>query len=185
MKGGAHESEKQLLERARGGDRAAAESLLARYREHLKRFVATMCGDEAEDLAHDAMAQALTDLPRFEGRSTFSCWLHGIALNLCRHHIRDKKRHAKTAESGVIEGKAARRGVLSSLYRRELVDRLDQAIERLPVSLREAFALRFITSMEYEEIAAITGVSVGTARVRAHRARALLQDELGPLVDPE
>lgn len=177
--------EKQLIEKARAGDRAAAESLVARYREHVKRFVATMCGDEAEDLAHDAIARALADLSKFEGRSTFSCWLHGIALNLCRHYLRDKKRHAQQAESGVIENKAARRGVLSSLYRRELVERLDQAIERLPVSMREAFALRYITRMDYEEIAAITGVSVGTARVRAHRARALLQDELGPLVNPD
>jgi len=177
-------SEKEIVALAKGGDREAWQSLVARHREHLKRFTATMCGDDAEDLAHDAIALALKDLPKFEGRSTFSCWLHGIALNLCRHALRDRKRHARQADSGVIEGRAARRGVLSSIYRRELVERLDQAIDRLPVSLREAFALRYITRMEYDEIAAITGVSPGTARVRAHRARALLQDELGPLVEP-
>ena len=49
--------------------------------------------------------------------------------------------------------------------------------------MREAFLLRYVDGMDYPEISSITGASEGTARVRAFRARALLREELGSVVD--
>jgi RNA polymerase sigma-70 factor (ECF subfamily) len=73
--------------------------------------------------------------------------------------------------------------VLSSIYRRELVERMDLAIGRLPVSMREAFVLRYIEKLEYDDISRVTGASAGAVRVRAHRARLLMRGELGAVVD--
>jgi RNA polymerase sigma-70 factor (ECF subfamily) len=160
------------------------EALAAPHREALGRFCAMMVGREAEDIVQEAVTCAFRQIDRFEKRSKFSTWLYGIALNLCRKHLRDRGRHASTAGPDVLEAQPARgRGVLSSVIRHEMADRLEICVGRLPLSMREAFLLRYVDEMDYPEIAAITGVTEGTARVRAFRARALLREELGAVVD--
>jgi len=160
------------------------ERRVAPLREPLARFVSMMVGHEAEEIVQAAIAAAFADLGRFEERSKFSTWLYGIALNLCRKHLRDKGRHAGQAAPEILEAQPSRaRGVLSSVLRHEMAERLEIAVGRLPTSMREAFLLRYVDQMDYPEISSITGVSEGTARVRAFRARALLRDELGAVVD--
>jgi len=160
------------------------EVQVAPHRDALARFVSMMVGREAEDIVQEAIAAAFRDIARFEGRSKFSTWLYGIALNLCRKHLRDKGRHATSASQEVLNAQPARgRGVLSSVIRHEMAERLEISVGRLPTSMREAFLLRYVDAMDYPEISAITGVSEGTARVRAFRARALLREELGAVVD--
>lgn len=160
------------------------EQKVAPHREALARFAAMMVGREAEDIVQEAVTTAFKDLERFEGRSQFSTWLYGITLNLCRKHLRDKSRHAATTSQEILEGQAARqRGVLSSVIRHEMAEQLGEAVGRLPTSMREAFLLRYVQDLDYPELSQILGVSEGTARVRAFRARALLRDELGTVVD--
>lgn len=160
------------------------EAQVAPHREALGRFVAMMVGRDGEDIVQEAVATAFRDLARFRNRSKFSTWLYGIALNLCRKHLRDKGRRAAPAGPGVLEAQPARgRGVLSSVIRHEMAERLELSVARLPTPLREAFVLRHVDGMDYPEISQITGVSEGTARVRAFRARALLRQELGDVVD--
>ncbi len=160
------------------------EAKVAPIRESLSRFTSMMVGREAEDIVQEAVATAFRDVAKFEGRSKFSTWLYGIALNLCRKHLRDKSRHAASAAQEVLEGQAAKgRGVLSSVIRHEMAERLEISVGRLPTSMREAFLLRYVDALDYPEISSITGVSEGTARVRAFRARALLREELGAVVD--
>jgi RNA polymerase sigma-70 factor (ECF subfamily) len=160
------------------------ETRVAPLREPLARFASMMVGREAEDIVQEAVAAAFKDLARFEGRSKFSTWLYGIVLNLCRKHLRDKGRRAAPTGREVLEAQPARaRGVLSSVIRHETAERIEIAVSRLPTSMREAFLLRYVDGMDYPEVSAITGVSEGTARVRAFRARALLREELGGVVD--
>ncbi len=160
------------------------EATVAPHREALGRFVSMMVGREAEDIVQEAIAAAFKDLDRFQNRSKFSTWLYGIALNMCRKHLRDKSRHAAVAGQGVLEAQPARtRGVLSSVIRHEMAERLEVSVGRLPTPMREAFLLRYVDAMDYPEISEITGVTQGTARVRAFRARALLREELGSVVD--
>ncbi|HXX92778.1 MAG TPA: sigma-70 family RNA polymerase sigma factor [Planctomycetota bacterium] len=160
------------------------ESLVAPHREALSRFVSMMVGREGEDIVQEAVTAAYKDIGRFQNRSKFSTWLYGIALNMCRKHLRDKARHATLAAPEVLEAQPARgRGVLSSVIRHEMAERLEVSVARLPTPMREAFLLRCVDGMDYPEISSITGTSEGTARVRAFRARALLREELGSVVD--
>lgn len=165
-------------------DTSAFEALVAPHRESLARFASMMVGREAEDIVQEAVATAFRDIGRFQNRSKFSTWLYGIALNLCRKHLRDKGRHATSAAQEVLEAQPARaRGVLSSVIRHEMAERLELSVSRLPTPMREAFLLRYVDGMDYPEISSITGASEGSARVRAFRARALLREELGSVVD--
>jgi len=160
------------------------EALVSPHREALGRFVSMMVGREAEDIVQEAVAAAFKQIEGFQNRSKFSTWLYGIALNMCRKFLRDKGRHAAAASQSVLDAQPAKaRGVLSSVLRHEMAERLEISVGRLPTPMREAFILRYVDAMEYPEIASITGVTEGTARVRAFRARALLREELGAVVD--
>lgn len=176
----------ELLARARAGDRAALDALLEPERERVRALAAALGGDEtsAEDVTQETFRLACLELPRFEGQSRLSTWLCGIALNLVRRGRRDRARHATPTDPACFDARAARRGVLTSVIRRELVDRLDDAIGRLPVVLREAFVLHHLGGLEFEEVGRLLDVAPGTARVRAHRARGLLREALGPALDP-
>jgi RNA polymerase sigma-70 factor (ECF subfamily) len=182
-------SDAELVRQAAIGEHTAFDELVRRHRPAVVRFAALMVGDmdEAESLAQEALTRAFSQLSMYRPESPFSSWLRGIALNLCRNHLRDRARHAKLlapnqlAEAQAPEGR--RQGVLSGILRREMGDRLLQAVTELPFPLREAFVLRYLENLEYAEISSITGLAAGTLRVRAHRARTLLQNSLGSIVD--
>lgn len=165
-------------------DRAAFEKLVLPHREALVRFITLMTGPDAEDIAQEAITRAFDTRHKFEKRSKVSTWLFGIALNICRTTLRNRGRHAAIVEPEKLGGIAGRRhGVLTSLVRHEMADRMQAAILALPPDLKEAFILRYVDGMEYEEMAEITGVAPGTLRVRSHRARNQLKDSLGSAVD--
>ena len=175
----------ELLRRARAGDREAFAALTTPLEERLTR-AATLLTDasEAPDLVQEALTRAFSQLERYEGRARFSTWVYGILLNLSRQHRR-KKRPAAGAE--VVEQAPAKRGqtrgVLSSVLRRELAERMELAIGSLPEAFREAFVLHYVEGLPYAEIAQLCDERAGTLRTRAHRARALLRAELGSVVD--
>jgi RNA polymerase sigma-70 factor (ECF subfamily) len=158
-------------------------ALVERYRGALVRFVETMIGDAAaaEDLVQEASRVAFEKFGQFERRGKFSTWLYSIALNLARNHRRDRARRAKPAE--LSDEPSPLRGALSSIVRRETAEQIALALDRLPPSLREAFALHYIEGLDYGEIESITGVKARTLHVRAHRARGLMRAQLGPVVD--
>lgn len=183
------EPDAKLVERTRAGESAAFDELTHRHGPGLARFVTLQIGDadDGQSLAQEALTRAYAGLGKFETNLSFAAWLRGIALNLCRNYLRDRNRHARVvgperlSDAPAREGQ--RHGVLSGILRRESNDQTMQAIAQLPDALREAFVLHFIEGMDYAEMSRIAGVAEGTLRVRAHRARALLRDHLGPVVD--
>jgi RNA polymerase sigma-70 factor (ECF subfamily) len=183
------EADATLVRRAIAGEASAFDELVRLHRPGLVRFALYMIGDadEAESLAQEALTCAYSQLATFRADLSFGPWVRGIALNLCRNHLRDRMRHAKTvepeqlAETPCREGR--RQGVLSAILRREVNERTLLAIAELPEPLREAFVLHYVEEMDFAEISRITGLPSGTLRVRAHRARTLLQHALGSVVD--
>ena len=178
-----------LVHRVRAGEPAAYDVLVGRYRPGLVRAVALMIGDadEAESLAQEALTRAFAQLAEYKTELRFGAWLHGIALNLSRNHLRARARHAKPVSPDQLQNASApegrRQGVLSGILRQEMNDYTWRAIAGLPVALREAFVLHFVEGLDYADMSQICGVAAGTLRVRAHRARTLLRDSLGPVVD--
>jgi RNA polymerase sigma-70 factor (ECF subfamily) len=178
-----------LVQQARDGRPEAFDELTRRHRPPLVRFAACMTGDadEAESLAQEALARAYVRLAEFEPGRPFGAWLRGIALNLCRTHLRDRARRARPVDPQELGGAAAaegrRHGALSGLLRREQNDHALQALAELPNPLREAFVLRVLDELDYDTIAEITGATAASARARVHRARGLLRHRLGPVVD--
>ena len=180
-------SDSQLARQSQAGDRDALEELLRRHRPRLVLGMGTLIWDqdEAESLAQEALTRAMTGLGRFDASQPFAAWLHGIGLNLCRNHLRS--RHALTGNDAALQQVAARGGrrlgVLSGILRGELEKQTLAAIQALPLALREAFVLHELEDFDYDEMSRMCGVSEATLRVRVHRAKGLLRDSLGSLVD--
>jgi RNA polymerase sigma-70 factor (ECF subfamily) len=175
-----------LVEQAQAGDRPAFDELARRHRPRLVRILAWMTGDadDAESLAQEALTRAFAQLRQFQRGQAFEAWLHGIGLNACRNFLRDRARHARPVEPERLKDVPARRqSALSDIIRQELSDSTWNAIGALPSILRESFVLHFVEGMNYKLMSEITGVAEGTLRVRSLRARTLLHQDLGPIVD--
>lgn len=173
-----------LMERARGGDMQAWARLYQDHFDGLFRHLRYLTGDAqvAEELVQETFVQALTCIARFDGRSRFSTWLHGIGLNVARHHWRSQrstaKAHAKlTLVNELVEaGSAPPDRTLAS---RQRVKALYEALDSLPEHLREAFILRELEGLAPPEAAELLGITANNLAVRASRARARIRKQLG------
>src|SRR3989442_5985979 len=99
------ESDKELIARARAGDKEAFGRLIERYQPRAIRAALRVVAHEeaARELAHEAILQAYLSLDRLRDDTRFASWLHGIVLNLCRTYMRDQKRTVISWESLVQE----------------------------------------------------------------------------------
>ena len=165
-----------LIERARQGDSRAFERL---YRDHVGR-VHGLClrmtrnPDQAADCAQDTFIKAWKALPRFEARSSFSTWLHRIAVNT----VLEKRRGPTRAEVLVedpTEYETDAKAVFDSPVEEE---ELEAAIASLPQGARDALVLCGVYGYEHSEAAGMLGIAVGTCKAQLHRARGLLKDRL-------
>lgn len=176
-----------LVQLARGGRTDAWAQLYQIFYEPLFRHVRYLAGEGSlvEDLVQEVFARALVSLRDFDGRSSFSTWLHGIAVNVVRNHWR-----AQSSTSTAHDRLRAMTTVREAVPHSEL-DRVHLARERarmvyailaeMPEHLREAFVLRDLEGLAPAEAAAQLGISPGNLAVRATRARQRLRAELEKL----
>ena len=177
--------DRKQLQRARNGDAQAFGQLAERHGPRVLRYLRSMVADDAtaDDVHQDAMKLALLRLDQLEQDDRFGSWLMSIAINRCRQHLRDQVLRQAAGDEVVREIPAGRHSALSSIVRRESAVQIALAIDRLPILLREAFVLFHLEDLPYSEIAELIDASENTLQVRVHRARALLRQQLGHLVD--
>ena len=161
--------------------------LVDKYSARIINLGYAMMGNrhDAEDVAQEAFVRAFKGLARFQKKAKFSSWLYQIALNLCKDHLKAKSRHARAGGDDQLANmdgnpqEQAPRVILQA----ELSGKMSEAINKLPLLYREAFVLRHLQGLDYEEVATITSVPADTVRVRAYRAREMLRESLAPNVD--
>jgi len=171
------------------GDANAFRTLVDKYSDSIVHLAYRLTGSrtDAQDLAQDAFLQAFARLGDFRVGARFHPWLYTIALNLCRNHLRRRSILKWVPLSGA--SRADRRGAIDPperapdpeavLLDREAETRLQSAVEALPLKYREVFLLRQAQGLSYEDIAAVTGLPLGTVEVRLFRARKRLLAALG------
>ncbi|HEX9048993.1 MAG TPA: RNA polymerase sigma factor [Anaeromyxobacter sp.] len=172
------------MERVLDGDTEAFAGVVRRHGGRLVALCARLTGkrDLGEELAQEALARAFAGLGSWRGEGGFRAWLTRVAVNACR----DWQKAGARAERPAELDPAALATTLDperEAAGRELGAALSAALARLPPANREAFVLFHVEGHSYEEIRAITGASVTALKVRVHRARQRLLEELGPLVN--
>jgi RNA polymerase sigma-70 factor (ECF subfamily) len=169
------EHETDLIERARAGERAAADEL---FRRHARRVGAVVCArvgwrGPLEDMVQETFTRAWRELARLEQPTQFPAWLRGIALRACADwHRRRGRDPAGTADVAELELPA--RAPESDEDARALL----AAVEALPEIYRETLTLYHFGERSHAEIAATLGITPATVNARLGKARALLRESL-------
>ncbi len=171
-------------------ERAAFSELLRRYQSHVDRVLYHLAPDweDRADLAQEVWIRVYRNIKRLQEPAKFRGWLSRIATNLFYDELRKRKRTRNplsmdaplSMEDGQVEWEIASGdpGPAEDLTTHEFYDQLREAIAELPEVFRTTIVLREIEGLAYEEIAEITGVSLGTVKSRIARARQRLQSEL-------
>jgi RNA polymerase sigma-70 factor (ECF subfamily) len=177
-----------LIARARQGDGQAFDLLYETHRTKVRNLISGRVRDpdDRDDLVQMTFVRACNALPRFRGNALFSTWLHRIALNLCKSHLKSAwSRKVRLDEMEDPEG------FLGGVEIAQDVPRPDQVlisqgieaivraeIEALPERYRLATRLRFVKELSYQELARELHLPMGTVKVRLHRGRQHLRERL-------
>lgn len=180
-------TDRDLVDRARKGDKGAFGELVRRHQQRIFRLSAHMLRDgaEAEDVTQETFVRAYQALARFDGRSEPYTWFYRIAINLSLNRIRSRK-SSKTSQSsddprlaGVLEGHSRNDDdPLGDASRAQLFQALTEAIDSLSDSLRMTLILVCVDGRSHEEASAILGAPEGTIAWRIHEARRKLKEFL-------
>ncbi len=176
-------ADRDAVERVLDGDTESFASVVRRHGSGLVSLCARLVGDrhQGEELAQEALARAYSSLGSWRGEAGFRHWLYRIARNCCRDYLKAGARAESPGDLG--DEPATERNPERELADRQLGSALHVEVARLAPAYREAFLLFHAQGMAYDEIHAITGVSVAALKVRVHRARLMLRRALGNLVD--
>jgi RNA polymerase sigma-70 factor (ECF subfamily) len=183
-----------LVTAAKAGDRAAFDQLLALQRPRAMAAALRVLHnpDDAEDAVQEAFLKIWRSLPSFEGRSSFSTWVHRIVTNASLDLMRKSAARAETVEHPDLKADPAvtaaepRSDVTpeSELAEREVEKLVRLAVATLPAAHRQAVLLREFDDCSYQEMAEIIACPIGTVMSRLHHARGKLAEELrAPLAE--
>lgn len=171
-------SDAELVRRVRAGETAAYGVLVARYRDRLARYAVHMIGDreDAEEALQDAFVRGYRSLARCDDPARFGAWLYGILVNRCRTTgaRAARRRRLFVRDDAALNGHRAP-AAADAAERAAVGDAVERALGRLSAEYREAFLLKHVEELEYEEIAALTGAGVSALKMRVKRAREQLQ----------
>ena len=168
------QSDEELIAAVAAGDREAFGALYRRRRSDVYRFALHMTGSPAaaEDVAQDVFLAVIQDVGRYSpSRAAVLPWLLGIARNLARRRLADRRHEPlpeTTGEPAVATDPA------DGITRARQADSLRRALGALPVPYREAVVLCDLQELSYQDAAEAAGCALGTVRSRLHRGRQML-----------
>jgi len=159
-----------FVRRVLDGDTAAFTTLVDRHAAACTRFATRMLGnrEDAEDATQETFLRAYRSLARYEERQAFRTWLFQILINRCRTAaVRRQRRHRMfLVDDSAIAAASVRPAVDAGDLRAEL----KRAIDALDPDQREAFLLKHVEQLSYDEMAAATGIGVSALKMRVKRA---------------
>ena len=189
------DQDRDAVQAVKSGDNNAFRQLVDRHRDTVYGVLMTIVADPdiAEELAQETFVKAYTGISGFRAESGFGTWVVQIAIHSARDHQRRMSRLRQRRVVSLEELREARRQDLEPtderrwadprqrMESREDVSYVREALGELPPEYREVLVLKHFEDWSYEDIAEATGDTVGTLKVRAHRARRMLKDRLQKL----
>lgn len=178
-----------LVAQAKGGDRSAFDELVrATYAEsYTLAYRLTGNEEDARDVVQESYLRAFRGLKRFRGDAQFTTWMYRITANCAATYLgrRAKHQHEELADETESDEVSRSPEPETQAENAALRSHLQEALRRLPPRLRAVVVLRDIYDLPHEAIAAELGISESAAKVRLHRARKRLREDLFPLATDE
>jgi RNA polymerase sigma-70 factor (ECF subfamily) len=183
-----HADVEKALEALRTGEPGALERALGQLQQTVFSFSMRLCGhrEDAEDTMQNTLLKAAQHLQKFSSARALGVWLYKVAKNCCLMSRRRSKfapreqlsLEALMPDRSELERLAAAGTPEKDFLRRESAERLRAAIAKLPPEHRLVLVLHDMEGLSDEEIAEVTGLKRGNVRVRLHRARLFVRNEL-------
>ncbi|MCB0720689.1 MAG: sigma-70 family RNA polymerase sigma factor [Ignavibacteriae bacterium] len=186
-------TDEELIFEFQKEDVEAFNEIVFRYKDKLVNFLFRYTGnrDEAEDLAQDTFLKLYRSKHLYKEIAKFSTWFYTIAINIAKTNLRKKSRQKAISISDfdpenekdfdlpadVISPEDSANASIENYY-------IQKAINSLGEKFKEVIVLRDIQDMEYEEIAQITGLPLGTVKSRINRGRERLKELLSDIYKP-
>lgn len=177
------------------GDPHAFSAIVDHYQVRLLNFINRSLGDRerAEDLVQEVFIRVHRHLHRFDQTKKFSTWIYTIASNLTKNELRNRRRSPLVLFQAITRNWEGNHRPLQfedrdqhpdAVYRkRQLEELVDRSVSRLPEHHRVVFVLRELEGKTYQEIADITGCTLGTVKSRLNRSRSRFVELIAPLLD--
>ena len=179
--------EAEWVARLQRGDREAFAPLLERHERRIRSLVFHLVRrrDEVEDITQEIFVKAFKNIRSYNAESTFGTWLGRIAVNHCYDYLRREQKARvtyywqMTEEAGRrLEESLERPEALSVEQQVALRDLADKLLARAPANDRVILALKELEDRSVEEIAELLDLRVNTVKIRLHRARKRMLEDL-------
>jgi len=183
-----------LVTLAKNGNTSAFEKLIKKYEDSIFSLAYRILQDkeEAYDVLQETALSAFKNLKRFKDKSSFSTWIYRIALNFALMRKRKQKSLAKkmaviptddeTKIYDSVESEEVKNiqnvydNPLKNLEQQELINILNDSLNKLPEKYRTVFILKELEGRPVEEIARILNLSTSAIKTRLHRSRMYLKE---------
>ena len=184
--------ERQLLARLQAGEGVAYEYLVRRHADRLYKVACRYVGaEDAKDMLQETFTKVLASIEKFRGDSAIYTWLHQILINTCLSHLRKTASRKEQPIDDLLptfledghraNPRAAWHRSTESVYQQTETGRLVRnCIDRLPDNYRVVLMLRDIDGFGGIETAELLGISANAVKIRLHRARQALREQLDP-----
>ncbi|MFN6963078.1 MAG: RNA polymerase sigma factor [Pyrinomonadaceae bacterium] len=173
----------ELVARVVAGREDGFEELVRRYQRPITSYIFRIVGDaeSALDVTQEVFIKVYNSISRYNADYKFSTWLYRIAHNAAVDHLRRNNICPQSLEAENADGSFQIQ--LESLTpspekereRSEWRKEIESVVRRLPAAYRELIVLRHSKELSYEEIAAVTGLPLGTVKNRLFRAREMMR----------
>jgi len=175
-------SDADCVRKLQRGETDAFETLIRRHQKTIFNLVYRMLGDydEAAEISQEVFLSAYRAIGNFRGEANFSTWLYRIALN----HATTRRKSLNTRQQRNVPientepASDPHPGPAESLEKKEVRQRVQQALNRLEPEDAAVILLRDLQDVPYEEVARVLEIPIGTVKSRLHRARQALKSEL-------
>ncbi|MFN3840597.1 MAG: RNA polymerase sigma factor [Cyclobacteriaceae bacterium] len=173
-----------LIDRILAGQQHVYAQLVNRYKSYAFTIALKILENrpEAEEAAQDSFIKAFHHLGNFKRDSRFSTWLYRIVFNTAVSYKRKRRATYQSIENTTIEYGQEAEGMLERSDKKKYIA---LALSKLNEADKLAITLFYMEEFSLDEIADITGMQANTAKVRIHRARQRLADELTVLLKKE
>ena len=183
-------TDEDLVRAIRAGDSESFGVLVTRWEQPLFRFVYRLLTkrDDARDVCQETFLRVLSKSHRFHDGAKYSTWMYQIALNLCRDHLRRKRRwgalvvegdDARTSRAEPAESVAAAHDPSRDLEREERRRAVTRALAQIPPEQREVLVMKEYEGLKFREIAEILGCPESTVKSRMYYGLSGLKSVLG------
>ena len=185
-------SDGHLVEQAKQGDVEAFTELARRCQEKIYYTILALTKNhqDANDLAQETFMHAFKSLRSFKQHSSFYTWLYRIAVNLTLNFLKKRSRHNSREVFHENYSLDERSGASSfsperQSLKKELSERLKEAIDSLPLVYKASFILVVFQGMTHSQAAQVLSCSENTVSWRMHKARKMLRAKLRPYLEGE